>query len=75
MKITRRILGIFVMVAGIIGLLLSLTGLVGVWLARTTVLGYANTTIMTLQKSLTTSQDVLPERRVDAFVGYLGATA
>lgn len=84
MKILRRILGIFVMVAGILGLLLSMAGLVGVWLARTPVLGYADTTIATLQESINTSQDVMEITiqalgatidSVDALSDMLGTTA
>jgi hypothetical protein len=69
MKIFRRILGLFVMIAGILGLLLSLAGLVGIWMAKTPVLGYATTTIDTLQKSITTSQDVM-----EITIQALGAT-
>ena len=59
MKIIRRILGIFVMIAGILGLLLSVAGLVVVWLAKPTVTSYADTTINTLNQSVTTSQNVM----------------
>lgn len=59
MKFLRRILGIFVMIAGILGLLLSLAGLVGVWIARPTLTGYLNTTINTLDSSIRTSQQVM----------------
>jgi hypothetical protein len=84
MKILRKILGIFVMIAGILGLLISLAGLVGVWLGRTPVLGYANTTIATLQESITTSKDVMEITvqalgatidSVDALSDMLGTTA
>ena len=34
MKILRRLLGVFVMIAGLIGLLLSIAGLVGLYLVR-----------------------------------------
>ena len=34
MKFLRRILGYFVMIAGVIGLILSLAGLVGLWVAK-----------------------------------------
>jgi uncharacterized coiled-coil protein SlyX len=59
MKVIRRILGVLVMIAGILGLALSLAGLVGVWVAKPTVTTYANTTIDTLNKSVTTSQNVM----------------
>lgn len=84
MKILRKILGIFVMIAGILGLLISLAGLVGVWMVRTPLLGYANTTIATLQENITTSQDVMEITTqaldatidsVDALADMLGTTA
>ncbi|OGN89887.1 MAG: hypothetical protein A2Y88_02680 [Chloroflexi bacterium RBG_13_48_10] len=59
MKVLRRILGVFVMIAGILGLVLSLAGLVGVWVAKPTVTTYANTTIDMLNESVTTSQNVM----------------
>jgi ABC-type transporter Mla subunit MlaD len=59
MKVMRRILGLFVMIAGILGLLLSVAGLVVVWVAKPTVTNYANTTISTLNDSITTSQNVM----------------
>src|SRR4030043_1866320 len=59
MKIIRRILGVFVMIAGILGLGLSVAGLVVVWVAKPTVTAYANTTIDTLSESVTTSQNVM----------------
>lgn len=59
MKILRRILGVFVMLAGILGLLLSVAGLVGVWVMKPTVTAYASTTIDTLNASVTTSQNVM----------------
>jgi uncharacterized coiled-coil protein SlyX len=59
MKFIRRILGVFVMIAGILGLGLSLAGLIVVWVTKPTVNAYAITTIDTLNKSVTTSQDVM----------------
>jgi hypothetical protein len=59
MKIIRRILGVFVMIAGILGLGLSVAGLVVVWVAKPTLTAYANTTIDTLSESVTTSQKVM----------------
>jgi len=69
MKIIRRILGVFVMLAGILGLVLSLAGLVMVWVTKPTVAGYAGNTIDTLNGSVVTSQKV-----VDVTGEALGAT-
>ena len=59
MKVMRRILGVLVMSAGILGLVLSLTGLVGVWVVKPTVAEYANATIVTLNDSVSTSQQAM----------------
>jgi uncharacterized coiled-coil protein SlyX len=59
MKVTRRILGVLVMLAGILGLVLSTAGLVMVWVAKPTVSVYASTTIDTLNDSVVTSQSVM----------------
>ncbi len=59
MNILRRILGVFVMIAGILGLVLSLAGLGIVWVAKPAVTIYASTTIDTLNKSVITSQSVM----------------
>ena len=59
MKVMRRFLGVFVMIAGILGLLLSLAGLIGLWVAKPTVTAYANTTIDTLNESVVSSQNVM----------------
>jgi hypothetical protein len=59
MNIMRRILGVFVMIAGILGLVLSLAGLIMVWVAKPTVAVYTNTTIGTLNESIITSQSVI----------------
>src|SRR5512136_1419653 len=59
MGILRRILGVFVMIAGILGLLISIAGLIMVWVARPTVNAYAGSTIDTLNTSITTSKDVM----------------
>jgi len=84
MKVIRRILGVFVMLAGILGLVLSLAGLVTVWVAKPTVAGYASDTIDTLNESVVTSQrvvDVTGEAlgatidSVDALSAMLGTTA
>jgi len=84
MKVIRRILGVFVMLAGILGLVLSLAGLVMVWVAKPTVAGYAGTTIDTLNESVVTSQRVVDVTgqalggtidSVDALSAMLGTTA
>src|SRR4030065_2858263 len=59
MKVMRRFLGVFVMIAGILGLVLSLAGLIGLWVAKPTVTAYANTTIDTLNESVVSSQNVM----------------
>jgi uncharacterized coiled-coil protein SlyX len=59
MKVLRRILGVFVMIAGILGLVISVAGLVGVWITKPTVTAYASNTIDTLNESVTTSQNVM----------------
>jgi uncharacterized protein YukE len=59
MGILRRILGVFVMIAGVIGLLISIVGLVGVWVARPIVTTYVGSTINTLNDSITTSKNVM----------------
>lgn len=56
MSVLRRFLGILVMIAGILGLVLSLAGLVGTWMVTPTIEVYANTTLTTLNTSVTTSQ-------------------
>jgi hypothetical protein len=59
MKIVRRILGIFVMIAGILGLVLSLAGLVSLWVVRPTVVASVTSTIQTLETSIKSSQQVM----------------
>jgi methyl-accepting chemotaxis protein len=59
MKSLRRLLGVFVMIAGILGLVLSLAGLVSVWVVKPTVVGYVNSTILTLENSISTSQKAM----------------
>jgi chromosome segregation ATPase len=59
MTILRRLLGLFVMIAGIIGLLLSLAGLAGIWVAKPVVIESINSTVNTLYTSVDTSQNVL----------------
>jgi len=84
MSALRRILGVLVMIAGILGLLLSLAGLVMVWVTKPTMATYANNTIDTLHKSVTTSKDVMEITAqalgatidsVDALSAMLGTTA
>lgn len=69
MSFLRRILGVLVMIAGILGLLLSLAGLVAVWMLTPTVAGYVNSTIVTLNASVSTSQ-----RTMEITGQALGAT-
>ncbi|MCU0522765.1 MAG: hypothetical protein MUF84_19015 [Anaerolineae bacterium] len=59
MGFLRRILGVFVMIAGILGLLLSAAGLAGLWMARPAVTTFLDTTIETLASSINVSQDTL----------------
>jgi uncharacterized protein YukE len=59
MNVIRRFLGVFVMLAGILGLVLSLAGLVGIWVVKPTIATFADSTIVTLNTSITTSQDVM----------------
>lgn len=84
MKAIRRILGVLVMIAGILGLVLSLAGLVSVWVVRPTVAGYVETTIQTLDTSISTSQKVMEVTgqalgatidSVEALSAMLGTTA
>ncbi len=84
MKFMRRILGLLVMLAGLLGLVLSLAGLVMVWVAKPTIASYANTTIDTLNASVTTSQNVMETTRqalgatvesIDALSTMLSTTA
>lgn len=84
MSFIRRVLGLLVMLAGIVGLLLSLAGLAAVWVAKPTVTTYARSTLDTLNKSITTSQNVMEITRqalgatidsVDALSAMLGTTA
>jgi len=59
MGFLRRLLGIWVMLAGILGLILSIAGLVGVWLVRPTIATYMDSTITTLKSSIDASQSVM----------------
>lgn len=59
MSVLRRILGIFVMLAGVIGLVISIAGLVGIFLVKPVVIETANSTIATLTTSINTSQKAL----------------
>jgi uncharacterized phage infection (PIP) family protein YhgE len=59
MKILRRFLGIFVMVAGLVGLLLSLAGLVGMWAVRPVVEAAITSTVATLDSSIGASQQTM----------------
>src|SRR5690606_11434849 len=75
MSVLRRILGILVMLAGIVGLVLAVAGLAGVWTVKPSVVGYATSTIDTLQGSITTSQEVMvvTEEALGATVSSLEA--
>ena len=84
MKFLRRILGIFVMLAGILGLGLSLAGLVGVWVVKPTVAVTAQTIVDTLNLSVSTSQKAMQVTgqalgatvdSIDALFDMLSATA
>lgn len=84
MNILRRLLGVFVMIAGILGLLLSLAGLVMVWVAQPVVTTYADTILSTLNQSIVNSKSVMTTTAealgatvdsVDALSAMLGTTA
>ena len=84
MSVLRRLLGILVMIAGILGLVLSGAGLVGVWMAKPTLAGYVESTIVTLNTSISTSKQVMvitgealgaTVDSVDALSTMLGTTA
>jgi uncharacterized phage infection (PIP) family protein YhgE len=72
------------MIAGVLGLVLSLAGLVGVWMVQPTVAGVVDSTIVTLNNSITTSQQAMEITgqalgatvdSVDALSEMLGTTA
>jgi flagellin-like hook-associated protein FlgL len=72
------------MIAGILGLVLSIAGLVAIWAYKPTVAGSVDRTIVTLNTSLTTSQQVMEITgealgatvdSVDALSSMLGTTA
>ena len=84
MAILRRLLGIFVMIAGIIGLALSLAGLAGLWMARPMVTASIDATVATLSNSVDISQETLvitdealgaTVASLEALSEMLGATA
>ncbi|MEW5873424.1 MAG: hypothetical protein AB1894_29455 [Chloroflexota bacterium] len=84
MKFLRRILGIFVMIAGILGLALSLAGLAAVWMVKPTVVGNAQSMVETLSASIDTSQQAMQITStalgatidsIDALSAMLGTTA
>lgn len=72
MTILRRLLGVFVMIAGIIGLLLSLAGIAGIWVARPTVTKAVTSTVDTLYTSVDTSQKALTIT-IDALESTIGS--
>ncbi len=55
----RRLLGVFVMIAGVIGLIISLTGMVGVIILRPRAVAAASMTINTLYTSVDASQKTM----------------
>ena len=59
MKTLRRILGILVMIAGVLGLVLSLAGLIAVWVVKPTLAGFVDSTLLTVNNSITTSQHAM----------------
>jgi methyl-accepting chemotaxis protein len=84
MNILRRILGVFVMIAGIIGLLLSIAGLVGLWMVKPVLISTIDSTVKTLinsidssQKAMTVTNEALGAtvNSVDALSEMLGTTA
>jgi methyl-accepting chemotaxis protein len=84
MAFLRRILGVFVMIAGIVGILLSLAGLVGVWMAKPVLTTSINSIVDTLNTSVETSKNVMTVTNdalgatvnsVDALSEVLGTTA
>ncbi|MBN2549087.1 MAG: hypothetical protein JXB15_08020 [Anaerolineales bacterium] len=84
MKFLRRLLGLFVMLAGLLGLVISIAGLAAVWQFKPVIAGYASTTIDTLTSSIGVSQKVMEVTgdalgatvdSVDALSNMLGTTA
>ncbi len=84
MSILRRILGVFVMIAGVVGLLLSIAGLVGLWMVRPILITTIGSTITTLTSSVDASQRTMMVtsealgatiNSVDALSEMLGTTA
>jgi len=84
MATLRRVLGVFVMAAGVIGLLLSIAGLVGLFAVRPGLTASLSSTIDTLSTSVETSQKTLVIANealgatitsVDALADMLGATS
>jgi hypothetical protein len=72
------------MIAGILGLILGVVGLVGLWMVKPMAVGYATTTIDTLNISISTSQEVMEVTKqalgatvdsVDALSVMLASTA
>ena len=59
MSFLRRILGIFVMLAGIVGILLSLAGLVGVYMAKPVLTTSITNIVDTLNNAVETSKSVM----------------
>ena len=59
MGFLRRLLGIFVMIAGVLGLVLSIAGIAGLWFVRPMVVTSVNTTVATLTSTIDTSQQAM----------------
>lgn len=84
MSVLRKVLGVFVMIAGLIGLVISIAGLAGLWMVRPGLTTSINTMIVTLTDTLDTSltaMDVTNEalggavKSIDALSEMLANTA
>jgi len=84
MTAMRRVLGVFVMLAGVLGLLLSLAGLVGVGMVRPVLSRSLDATVSTLAQSVETSTQAMQTttvaleatvQSVDALAAMLNSTA
>lgn len=84
MGVLRKILGVFVMIAGILGLLISVAGLVGLYMYRPVLASSINTTVAALTDTLNTgvhAMEVTDEalgssvKSIDALSDMLETTA